>query len=380
MTDDNVEPVQTETVNDAVVSPSPQVNKPTEVVVQKIVEKKGGSVLSVLAILLSLGAVGGSGYNWYNANVKGQNDGTNLAVKMTQIGGDVSRIGDTVLNLKTQQNNVVTQEQLTTRLLESNSAVDLRFRDVSQSQQTLADSVSKINSSLDRGVKQFVIDEVSQLLKLANNNVLFSSNTTSAINALKLADLQLKELSDPRYSVVRKKINQEIGVLQGINQVDIESVSVQISSLSARIPSLKLDNEIPTLGAADISLEIEDQAKDFKATAKEMLNDLIALVQIQKIEQAPKPLLAPEQRYFLDQNIQLQLAKAELSLVQNRAPIYADSLSVASAWLSDYFDIDDAAVQEVQEQINELKKVQLGQDLPSIAGSYTLLQSIKGGE
>lgn len=379
MTDDNVKPVQTETVTDADVASPAQASKPA-VVVQKVVEKKGGVGLSIVAVLLSLGALGGSGYNWYNANVQSLKGGESLAVKVTQIGGDVSRIGDSVSNLTTQQNNVVTQEQLITRLLESNSAVDLRFRDVSQAQQTLADSVSKINSNLDRGVNQFVIDEVSQLLKLANNNVLFSSDTTSAINALKLADLQLKELSDPRYSVVRKKINQEIGVLQAIDQVDIESVSVQISSLSARIPSLKLDNEIPTLGDADLSLEIENQASGVKATAKEMLNDLIALVHIQKIDKAPKPLLAPEQRYFLDQNIQLQLAKAELSLVQNRAPIYTDSLSTASAWLSDYFDAGDAAVQEVQAQINELKKIQLGQDLPSIAGSYTLLQSIKGGE
>ena len=141
-----------------------------------------------------------------------------------------------------------------------------------------------------------------------------------------------------------------------------------------------MENDTPILGDADLALEVDDQTTGIKQTAKKMLNDLIDLVHVQKIDKAPKPLLAPEQRYFLDQNIQLQLTKAELSIVQNRATMYADSLNQVTVMLNDYFDTNDAAVQDVQAKLNELKEVKLGQDLPSIVGSYTLLQSIKGGE
>ena len=375
MTDNTVKPVQTEEASEAIVSANAESTK-----ANATVQKSGGKGLSVFAILLSLTALGAGGYNWYDANINGKLDEASVAVDVAAIGGQVSRIGDTVTSLQAQQNNVVTQEQLVSRLLEANSATDLRFRDIGQSQQTLFTAVEKINSGLERGVNQFVIDEVSQLLKLANNTILFSGNVESARNALKLADLQLKELSDPRYSVVRKKINEEIGALNALEQVDVESLSVQLKSLSNRIPSLKLENDTPILGDADLALEVDDQTTGIKQTAKKMLNDLIDLVHVQKIDKAPKPLLAPEQRYFLDQNIQLQLTKAELSIVQNRAAMYADSLNQVTTMLSDYFDANDAAVQDVQAKLNELKKVKLGQDLPSIVGSYTLLQSIKGGE
>lgn len=375
MTDNTVKPVQTEEASEAIVSANAESTK-----ANATVQKSGGKGLSVFAILLSLTALGAGGYNWYDANINGKLDEASVAVDVAAIGGQVSRIGDTVTSLQAQQNNVVTQEQLVSRLLEANSATDLRFRDIGQSQQTLFTAVEKINSGLERGVNQFVIDEVSQLLKLANNTILFSGNVESARNALKLADLQLKELSDPRYSVVRKKINEEIGALNALEQVDVESLSVQLKSLSNRIPSLKLENDTPILGDADLALEVDDQTTGIKQTAKKMLNDLIDLVHVQKIDKAPKPLLAPEQRYFLDQNIQLQLTKAELSIVQNRAAMYADSLNQVTAMLSDYFDANNAAVQDVQAKLNELKKVKLGQDLPSIVGSYTLLQSIKGGE
>ena len=375
MTDNTVKPVQTEEASEAIVLANAESTK-----ANATVQKSGGKGLSVFAILLSLTALGAGGYNWYDANINGKLDEASVAVDVAAIGGQVSRIGDTVTSLQAQQNNVVTQEQLVSRLLEANSATDLRFRDIGQSQQTLFTAVEKINSGLERGVNQFVIDEVSQLLKLANNTILFSGNVESARNALKLADLQLKELSDPRYSVVRKKINEEIGALNALEQVDVESLSVQLKSLSNRIPSLKLENDTPILGDADLALEVDDQTTGIKQTAKKMLNDLIDLVHVQKIDKAPKPLLAPEQRYFLDQNIQLQLTKAELSIVQNRAAMYADSLNQVTTMLSDYFDANDAAVQDVQAKLNELKKVKLGQDLPSIVGSYTLLQSIKGGE
>jgi uroporphyrin-3 C-methyltransferase len=379
MTDDNVKPASIEKVIETPEKPSSKTNDP-QVVVQKVVEKKGGKGLGIFAILLSLVAIGGSGFNWYNANIQGKLDEASLAVDVAKIGGQISRIGDTVSNIKTQQDNVVSQEQLTTRFLEASNTIDSRFRDLKQSQQAVSESVEKLNADLSRDINQFVVGEVSQLLKLANNTVLFSGNIESAIKALKLADSQLKELADPRYSIVRKKINEEIALLDSLDQVDIESVSVRLKTLSDRIPSLKLENDTPTLGEADIALEVEEQATGIKATFKKAVNDLIGLVKIQKIDKAPKALLAPEQRYFLDQNIQLQLAKADLALVQNHSAIFADSLTAATQMLNDYFDTRTTAVQEVQSSINELQAITIGKDLPSISGSYTVLQSIKGGQ
>jgi len=344
--------------------------------------KSSGRGLSVVAILFSLLALGGTGYSFYKSEIQARDDDTDLAIKITEIGGNVNRLGDSISRLQSEQNstaaNVVSKEQLTTRLLESNSAVDLRFRDVKQGQSELLDAVAKINSDLSSGVNDFIISEVSQLLKLANNSALFSSDTRSAIKALQLADIQLKELADPRYSVVRRKINEEIALLEGIAQVDIESVTVKLKSLATRIPSLKLENDVPAI--SEVVIETQEKPEGLKAQLKEIWADLVNYNSVQRIDQAPKPLLVPEQRYFLNQNIQLQLAKAELGLVQNRASVYSDSLDVATAWLNEYFDLRDDQVKEMLRQIEELQEISLSQELPSISGSYSVLQTIKGGQ
>ena len=359
----------TKVVSASPVNPAPQVVAPV---------KGGGRGLAVVAILFSLAALGGTGYNFYSSQIQSLGDETGLAVKITEIGGNVNRLGDSISRLQSQQDRTVSKEQLSTRLLESSSAVDLRFRDVDQSQSELFSAVAKINSELSNGINDFVIAEVSQLLKLANNSALFSSDSRSAIKALQLADIQLKEMADPRYSVVRRKINEEIALLESIEQVDIESATVKLKSLANRIPSLALENDVPAI--SEVVVEVEDKPQGLKAGLKEMWADVVNYNSVQRIDQAPKPLLVPEQRYFLNQNIQLQLAKAELGLVQNRASVYTESLNVATTWLNEYFDLRNTDVKEVLAQIEELKRISLANELPEISGSYSLLQTIKGGQ
>jgi len=343
--------------------------------------KSAGKGLSVFAILLSLVALGGSAYTWYENNFKRFQQESKLAVGVAEIGGQVTRIGDTLGRLQTEQGNVVTKEQLTTKILESNSAVDLQLRDIKAEQKTLLSAVDKINNDLQTGVNSYVIDEVSQLLKLANNSALFAGDATSAIKALQLADVQLKEIADPRFSIVRRKINDEIGILGNIQQIDIESLTAQLQALANRIPSLKLENERPAVETIVVDTNVGEDEKDTVSGAlKEFWADLVNVAAVQRIDQPPKPLLAPDQRYFLNQNLQLQLAKAELGALQKRPATYVQGLELALQWLNDYFDLNDDNVKQVISEINELKSQPINIELPPVSGSYDVLQTIKGGQ
>ncbi len=339
--------------------------------------KSGGQGLSIVAMLFSLIALGLTVYSFYVNEIRDRDEESRLAIDIVEIRGNANRLKDSISRLEDDQNSVVTNEQLTTKILEANSAVDLQLRDVKQGQAELLGAVAKINDDLSSGVNEFIVAEVSQLLKLANNSALFSSDTRSAIKALQLADMQLKELADPRYSLVRRKINEEIELLESVEQLDIESVTVKLKSLASRIPSLSLENDVPVLG--DVVIEIEEKPSGFRASLEEIWADIVNYNSVQRIDQAPKPLLLPEQRYFLNQNIQLQLAKAELGLLQNRQAIYSESLDAAMSWLEEYFDLRDDDVNDVLSQIGELKTLSLSKELPPISGSYSELQDIRGG-
>ena len=343
--------------------------------------KGAGKGLSIFAILLSLLALAGSGFTWYQNQVLNVKSDSSLAVGVSEIGGQVSRLGDSIAVLKKQQGDVVSQSQLSTRLLEADVKVDKQLQVIRGEQVEIQAAVQKVSNEMQSGVDDFVLDEVSQLLKLANNSALFAGDARSSINALSLADIHLKELAEPRFSAVRKTINREIAALRAVQYPDIEKLSAQLSSVTAQVPSLPLANEPPI--TETIVLTSDDKADasiSWRGELRKVWLDILNAVTIQRVDQPPKPLLAPEQRYFLNQNLLLNINKAEVALLQKQESVYKQSLLSSEKWIQDYFDTDDQAVKSVLAQIGQLKRAKISVELPSITGSYDALQSIKGGQ
>lgn len=368
---------------DTVETMAPQSQAPA------VVQQKSGNGLSVFAILLSLIALAGAGYSLYSNQVIGPKKEGRLAVGVAEIGGQVNRLGDSIQRLQVAQDDVVSKEVLEAKLSEAANKTDVKVRQIEQSQQKaitgieqsqqqVSGLVNKLNEDLSKGTSDYTVAEVSQLLKLANHSVNFSKDPNAAINALKLADAQLKELADPRYATVRQAINEEIGSLEAVTTIDIESITGRLRALEKAIPSLPLENDTPTLGDIDVA-QAEDGDTSLKAELRNIWADLVALLKPQRVDQAPKPLLAPEQRFFLDQNIQLQLAKAQLSVLQNRGAEYQASLASAETLLRDYYDVRSAEVRSLLEKVSALKSTQLANDLPNVSKSFDLLQKARGG-
>lgn len=343
--------------------------------------KKKGSGLSFFAILLSLIALGFSGYQWYSSQISTTNTNAQFALDIGQIGGQVTRISDSVTRLKADQSDIVTQAQLDNKIIKSNSSFEKQVRKLEQAQSNTAASVTTINEELRKGANQYVLDEVSQLLRLANNSAIFTGDATSAVNAFTLADIQLKELNNPRYSVVRRKINEEIELLKSIKQIDSEKILAQLNSISSKITSLPLENEFTDNVAVKNTTETtQKEIKTWRTELNQIWSDLVNSVSIQRVDQPPKALLAPSERYLLDQNLQLQLVKAEIALLKNNQTLYVNSITEASKWVSDYFDPEDDVVKDTLAQLTLLKNEKLNIKLPAVSGSYDLLQTIKGGQ
>ena len=364
------------------VSNSPQVET-------KVVEvKKGGGALAGLALLLSLGALAGVGYTWYQTQLVGVQKETSLAVGVTEIGGQVSRIGDNVARLQQQQDNIVSEDKLSLEIQKisqdvetkiSSLNLDNRFSELNQSQANAQQAVEQLHSDLKQGVNAYAIEEVSQLLKLANQSIIFARNPDTAASALSLADLQLQGLNDPRYSSVRVKIAEEISSLESVERVDIEGLSAKLTAMSSLIPSLPLANE-PDVTNVDLPDTEAATESGWEYEAASLWNEIKSSIQVQRVDQAPKPLLAPEQRYFLNQNLQLSLKTAQLALLQEQSDVFKINIESANQWLQDYFDMADTRVADVMDELSTMSQEQIALSLPSITESYETLQNIRGGQ
>ncbi len=341
--------------------------------------KARGGALSVFAILVSLIALGGTAYTWYQNQVVQVKQESKLSVGVIKIAGQVSRLGDSVARLQSDQSDVISLAQLNSASLQLESKLLNQLRVLTDQQTTLGEAVSKINRDQQKGVNQYLVDESAQLLRLANNSVLFSADVNSAINALSLADAQLKSIADPRYSTVRTQILREVNALRNVQLPDLEALSTRLQGLVQLVPSLPLENE-PEAQAIGVKPVLGEQVITWRTELRKVWQDTLNSVQIQRVDQPPVPLLAPEQRYFLDQNLILTIEKAELAMIQGRPVLFKMTIENAEAWLTEYFDLSDSRVQSVIQELNVLAAQPFNSAMPDISGSYQLLQSIKGGQ
>ena len=235
------------------------------------------------------------------------------------------------------------------------------------------DALSTLQGISAGSRKAWLLAEAEYYMQIANAQVQLANNPELAATALELADQRVRELGDPAYTPVRRALASEIAALKAITGNDIEGVTLTLGSLASMVPTLPLINEIdvPEDGAARTDLDGLSGWQRMKASVS---NAMSGLVRIRQSDERVKAMLSPEAEYFLRLNLQLQLQAARMSLLLSETAGYQQSLQDAAGWLREYFDRDDAAVQNALAMIDDIASTQVVGERPDISGSLRLLR------
>lgn len=341
--------------------------------------KQGGSGGAIaLALLVGAGAAGGGYYLWQQQQR---------------------------LNTGLQQQISELQSTLTTRLDNNRSAIDSLGRKIESGDGKLADrlnvteqSLTTLREQMGRDRRGWAEAEVEHLLRLANQRLQLARDVKSAIGALTTADQRLAAIGEPAYTPVREMIANEIQALRARVDVDLEGMALRLSSLAKSVDSLPLaatpqapspqaSNQAPTSAAPQTG--DKPPVADWRQFLSALWRDIRGLVTISRVNRSDQaPVLIPEERYFLRQNLRLKLEAARLALLQRQDGIYNQALAEATEWLQDYYKIDSPEVQGALNTIGELHQRKPQQPDVDISGSLRRLRDIsaeltrqrKGGE
>ena len=271
-----------------------------------------------------------------------------------------------VLNQKVQSvvnENVQTLAAAQTKLEEQNKA--------------LAGSIEKVYEDMDRSLDSWALEEVEQLLRIANHSLRLNADVTTATRGLQLADARIQELANPALLEVREHVLADMSALETIQPPDIPGLTLKLSQMAATVDELPLVEKTrrdisDDGGAAEASYD-----GNWSEVSTEILNDLKQLVRIRNADQPAKPLLTPDQRYFLHNNLRLMLSGAQLAALRRDTATYSDNLANASEWLSTYFEQDHDGVAALLQGLDEMAQIELNPELPDISQSLVKLQDAK---
>lgn len=349
----------------------------------------GGRVLGAVALALSVAAASMTGYLWYEIQVEQKLSQNRL----------ITDINDTV---NTSKVAVAALEKEFDALREQHRDLDARVEnqlkarlDSLQSQQetlthrseALSSSIEEVYNEMDRSLESWALEEVEQLLRIANQSLRLSEDISTAIAGLELADQRLEELANPAFLDVREQLADNITRLKSLERVDIAGLALRLSGMAGQVNDLPLaqKTERPIRGGPDgedqdapgDAQADNDDPSQWLAVGGEIFRDLKQLVRIQNIDEPAKPLLTPEQRYFLSSNLRLMLSGAQIAALSKDTATFRDNLEQAGQWIREYFDTDHQGVQQFLNDIDDMTGVELSPELPDVSDSLVALRQSK---
>jgi uroporphyrin-3 C-methyltransferase len=232
----------------------------------------------------------------------------------------------------------------------------------------------KIHLRSDNG--QWMVSEAEYLLRLASHRVSLERDLATAREALLLADQRLRDTRDPGWLTVREQIAREMNTIDSTSLPDVAGLSAKLGALIDLVPKLKLTKN--TLGTTSESTADAVTTQGQARTWDSLIDNLIAgfknTIRVRRNDQPQQAMLAPEQQYFLYENLRLQLEGARLAVAKGDQSLFQDNLSTISNWLGTYFDPSHQLAQAMLDSVNELKAINIKPSLPDLSRSLHDLQ------
>lgn len=246
---------------------------------------------------------------------------------------------------------------------------------LTETQDTLQTGMDKVLNEFGKGRGDWLLAEAEQLMIIANHRLQLAHDIHLALQALRAADRQLLQLANPRYLPVRKRVAEEIAQLESLERIDLPGMSLRLGGLGARIDQLPFTTD--TRVSAEERARVE-QPPETRSAAHEIWTDITSLIRIRRSSDMRKPLLPPEQQYFLRENLRLMLFGAQAALLQGDTATFEQNIKTADDWIRDYYDTSAPPVRAARAELDQMKKMRLSTRLPDISGSLDMLRKLSG--
>ena len=105
--------------------------------------------------------------------------------------------------------------------------------------------------------------------------------------------------------------------------------------------------------------------------------ELKGLVRVQRLDAADPALIAPENRFYLRENLKLRLLHARIALLQRDEAAFRGDIKAAQGWLNRWFDVKQKPVATAAQTLAQLAAAAVNVELPTIADSLNAVRTLK---
>jgi uroporphyrin-3 C-methyltransferase len=338
---------------------------PAPVVVTPAARAAGtGSALPVLTLIVALGAAGFTAYQWY------QDRGEETVLR--------SELARRLADMETQNKDASLRvQQAVQALRDTEVKVGVLEAKLAESQNQQV-ALEALYQELSRNRDEWAFADIEQSVLLASQQLQIAANVRTALIGLENVEARLQRMDQPRYNALRRALTRDIERLKALPLVDVYGTGARLDDAIAAIDRLPLAMDArarPDAVAAAPAAAAEVPA--WERVLREAWRELRQLVRVQSVDVQDAAMLAPEQAFFLRENLKLRLLGARIALLSRDGKSYQDDLRAALSALQRHFDARDISVIATIAALRKLQSAQVQIELPDLQETLEALRKLR---
>ena len=236
--------------------------------------------------------------------------------------------------------------------------------------------LEELMQSLSRSRDENLVVDIESAVRLAQQQAQLAGSVEPLLAALRTADQRLVRAAQPRLSRLRIAVGRDIERIASARVTDLPGLMARLDDLVRQVDDLPLANAVASNRPAGPSRDQPPQQVSawWQHSLLLLREEARSLLRVSRIDQPEAVLLAPEQGFFLRENLKLKLLNARLALLSRQSESARADVAASAAALNRYFDPASrktqaaaGALQQIQGQLRSVELPRLDETLAALA-------------
>ncbi len=241
--------------------------------------------------------------------------------------------------------------------------------------------LEELMHSLSRSRDETMVVDIDSSLRLALQQAQATGSIEPLLAALKSADQRLGRAAQPRLAPLQRAIARDVDRLRSTASGDRGGALQKIDDLLRGIDDLPVLNAVVARGSGDAaqSKSLPADAPWWRQVLWRVRHEARALVRVGRIEQPEAVLLAPDQIFYLRENLKLKLLNARLALLSRQVDAARNEVAAVTVALNRYFDPSSRRTQAAATLLQQLQAQLKAVESPQIDATLAALATAAAG-
>jgi uroporphyrin-3 C-methyltransferase len=260
--------------------------------------------------------------------------------------------------------------------------------------------LEELLQALTRSRDENMLADIEAAVRVAVQQSAITGSTEPLVTALRQADERLARNSQPRLERVRRAVVQDLDRVRAVAVSDISTLVIKVDEavrMADELPLLsqpdkrRASNSGPAGGAVAVPAAASaaaagaggwraELAARWDLLVTRVVDEAKSLVRVTRIDQPEAMLIAPEQAYFLRENLKLRLLNARLALLSRQFNTAQSDLREVQLMLDRYFDRSSKRVTNVSELVRQVSAQARGIVVPRPDETFAALSAVLAGK